>query len=233
MSHDNALTPLAGRLRITGNEMAPLARATRARHLGYRGATIWLTGLPASGKSTLAVGLEHAIVAQGRPAYRLDGDELRSTVSRDLGFSREDRAESVRRAALLARTLADAGAVAIVALISPYARDRAEARRLHEADGLDFCEVYVATLLEECERRDPKGLYALARRAGMSAMTGLDDPYEPPSAPDVRVCEGSVSDVLRSTLARLRAFGMLPAGAVAGDVCDASQAPAHAAGEIR
>jgi bifunctional enzyme CysN/CysC len=167
-----------------------LTREQRWAALGARGATVWMTGLPASGKSAVAAGVEAALVAAGRPAYVLDGDNLRHGLNGDLGFSAEDRAENVRRTGEVAALLADAGVVALVALVSPYATDRAVARAAHERRGLPFLEVHVATSLEECERRDPKGLYAKARAGELQGMTGIDDPYEPPTAPDLVVCAG-------------------------------------------
>jgi len=162
-----------------------VSREERWAALGHGGATIWLTGLPASGKSTLAAAIEARLVAEGRPAYLLDGDNLRHGLNGDLGFSATDRAENVRRAAHAARLLADAGTVALVSLVSPYAADRETARALHAADGLPFLEVWVDTPLDECERRDPKGLYRRARRGELSGMTGVDDPYEDPSSAEV------------------------------------------------
>jgi bifunctional enzyme CysN/CysC len=150
-----------------------------------RGATLWLTGLPASGKSTLAHALEEHLVRSGRPAYVLDGDNLRHGLNGDLGFSEADRAENVRRTAHVARLMADAGLVAIVSLVSPYAAERARARELHE--DLPFFEVWVDTPVEVCEQRDPKGLYARARAGEISGMTGIDAPYEPPENPDLVV----------------------------------------------
>ena len=164
-----------------------LARNARWRALGQHGATLWLTGLPASGKSTIAAVVEELLIEQGRCAYRLDGDNLRHGLCRDLGFSAEDRAENVRRTAHVACLLADAGAVAVVALVSPYAAGRAQARQIHEEEGLPFIEVYVDTPLDECERRDPKGLYARARAGDLPGFTGIDDPYEPPVTPELRV----------------------------------------------
>ena len=137
--------------------------------LGTRGATVWLTGLPASGKSTIAARLERALVEAGRPAYLLDGDNVRHGLSGDLGFSPGDRAENIRRVAHVARLFADAGVVAIVSLVSPSAADRALARELHEAAGLPFVEVFVDTPVEVAERRDPKGLYARARAGECAA----------------------------------------------------------------
>lgn len=156
--------------------------------IGQRGATVWFTGLPASGKSTVSAAVEAQLVRGGRAAYRLDGDNLRHGVCGDLGFTAEDRDRNVRRTAEVARLFADAGLVALVSVVSPYAEARAFARELHERDGLRFIEVYVNTPIEECQRRDPKGLYARARAGQLSGFTGVDDPYEPPVSPDVELC---------------------------------------------
>jgi adenylyl-sulfate kinase len=164
-----------------------LDAATRASLSGMRGATAWLTGLSGSGKSTVAVLLERLLVESGRPAYLLDGDNLRHGLNRDLGFSDEDRVENVRRVGEVARLLADAGVVAVAPLISPFRQGRAEARAAHESVGLSFLEVFVDTPIEECERRDPKGLYAKARRGELTGFTGVDSPYEAPEHPDLRL----------------------------------------------
>jgi adenylyl-sulfate kinase len=161
--------------------------ADRAAALGFRGATIWFTGLPASGKSTLAVEIEALLIGAGRPALRLDGDNLRHGLNGDLGFSAEDRAENVRRTAHAAALLAEAGVVALVALVSPYASDRATARAIHEAAGVPFHEIWVSTGLAECERRDPKGLYARARAGELPGLTGVGDVYEEPTSPDLTI----------------------------------------------
>lgn len=150
-----------------------------------RGATVWLTGLPAAGKTTLGDALAARLSEAGYATYRLDGDLLRHTLSADLGFDAAGRRENIRRAAHLARILAEAGLVAIVSLISPYRAARQQARELHAAAGLPFLEVYLDTPLAECERRDPRGLYARARRGEITALTGVDDPYEPPAAPEL------------------------------------------------
>jgi adenylyl-sulfate kinase len=167
-----------------------IGREQRWGALGHGGATVWMTGLPASGKSTIAAAVEAHLLGEGRPAYVLDGDNLRHGLNGDLGFSAEDRAENVRRTAEVSALLADAGVVVIVALVSPYRADRDAARAAHDRRGLPFLEVHVATTLEECERRDPKGLYARARAGELSGMTGVDDPYEPPESPDVVVGGG-------------------------------------------
>src|SRR5690606_26334270 len=149
------------------------------------GATVWLTGLSGSGKSTVAVALERLLVQAGRPSYRLDGDNLRLGLNADLGFSAADRDENVRRAGEVARLLADAGVVAIVPLISPYRAGRDRARAVHAEAGVPFVEVFVDTPIELCEQRDPKGLYAKARAGEITGFTGIDDPYEAPEAPEL------------------------------------------------
>jgi bifunctional enzyme CysN/CysC len=149
------------------------------------GATVWLTGLSGSGKSTVGVALERLLVEAGRPAYRLDGDNLRHGLNADLGFSEADRHENVRRAGEVARLFAEAGVVAIVPLISPYREGRDAARAVHDAAGLPFVEVFVDTPIELCEQRDPKGLYAKARAGEITGFTGIDDPYEAPLAAEL------------------------------------------------
>ena len=151
------------------------------------GATVWFTGLSGSGKSTVAVEVERSLVSQGRPAYLLDGDNLRQGLNGDLGFSADDRAENVRRVGEVARLFADAGVVALVPVISPYRVDRTRAREIHQLAGLPFLEVFVDTPLEVCEARDPKGLYAKARAGEITGFTGIDDPYEAPDDPDLRL----------------------------------------------
>ena len=154
------------------------------------GVTVWLTGLSGSGKSTVAHTCEQLLVAQGRPAYVLDGDNLRLGLNADLGFTADDRAENVRRVGHIARLMADAGLVVLVPLISPYRSDRDAVRRLHLEADLPFIEVFVDTPLELCEQRDPKGLYARARAGEIQGFTGIDDPYEPPVAPELRLTPG-------------------------------------------
>ena len=160
-------------------------REERWSVLGYRGATVWFTGLPGSGKTSVAAACERLLMATDRAAYLLDGDNLRHGLNADLGFSAEDRDENVRRVAQVARLFADAGLVALVPLVSPYCAAREQARALHETAGLPFLEVYVDTPIEVCEERDPKGLYAQARTGRLIGLTGVDDPYEPPTKPDL------------------------------------------------
>jgi len=164
-----------------------LDRSHRWQATGQPGATIWFTGLPASGKSTVAVAVERALVESGRVAYLLDGDNLRHGLSDDLGFSPGDRTENIRRVGHLTRLLADAGVVALASLVSPLKSDRETARALNDAAKLPFIEVHVATSLEECEKRDPKGLYKKARAGQLKNFTGIDSPYEAPLRPEIRI----------------------------------------------
>ncbi|MGD0196911.1 MAG: adenylyl-sulfate kinase [Solirubrobacteraceae bacterium] len=164
-----------------------LGRRQRWDLLGQEGATVWFTGLSGSGKSSTAAAVEAQLLAASRIAYRLDGDNLRHGLCSDLGFSHADRSENVRRVSELALLFADAGAIALVCLISPYAADRAAARELHERAGLRFIEVYLSTGVEECARRDVKGLYARAECGDLENLTGVAAPYEPPSAPELEI----------------------------------------------
>lgn len=177
----------------------------RRRATGGDGATVWLTGLSASGKSTIAADLERVLIEDGRAAYRLDGDNLRLGINADLGFSADDRTENVRRVGEVARLFADAGLVAIAPLISPFRADRARARQVHADAGLVFVEVFVDTPIEVCEARDPKGLYAKARRGEISDFTGVDSPYERPDSPELRIdtTVTSAEEAVRQILALL------------------------------
>ncbi|TNC22273.1 adenylyl-sulfate kinase [Amycolatopsis alkalitolerans] len=150
-----------------------------------RGATVWLTGLSGSGKSSVAVELERLLVSAGRPAYVLDGDNLRHGLTADLGFGEAERAENVRRVGEVAKLFADAGIVAIVSLISPYRADRARVRGAHHDAGLPFVEVFLDTPLQVCESRDPKGMYAKARAGEIRGFTGIDQAYQQPTSPEL------------------------------------------------
>jgi bifunctional enzyme CysN/CysC len=184
--------PVGRRVGVPTVEVTRHAGAVARTARGLPGATLWLTGLSGSGKSTVAVALEQRLVAAGRAAYRLDGDNLRLGLNADLGFSNEDRRENVRRIGEVAALFADAGVVAIIPVISPFRAGRDEVRARHAAAGLRFVEVFVDTPLAECERRDPKGLYARARAGELHGFTGVDHPYEAPSRPDV-VLSGDVT----------------------------------------
>jgi adenylyl-sulfate kinase len=180
-------------------------RARRWHALGQQGATIWFTGLPGAGKTTIASAVEARLIEAGRSAYRLDGDNLRHGLCSDLGFSKDDRETNVGRVGEMARLFADAGTVALVALVSPYSDCREKVRVLHERDGLKFLEVFVNTPAEECERRDPKGLYARAHNGSLSDMTGVDAPYEPPRAAEIELTPEM--DIETATAAVLAALG--------------------------
>lgn len=152
-----------------------------------RGATVWLTGLSGAGKTTIAEAVARHLRTAGREAEVLDGDELRRGLSAGLGFSREDRDTHVRRVGFVAELLARHGVVALVPVIAPYAATRQEVRTQHEIRGTAYLEVHVATPLAECRRRDIKGLYARAAAGELTSMTGVDDPYEEPDKPDLRL----------------------------------------------
>ncbi len=179
-----------------------VSRSERESITGGEGMTVWLTGLSGSGKSTIASLVEAELVSRGRAAYTLDGDNVRHGLNGDLGFSAADRAENVRRIGEVARLMADAGLVVLVPVISPYQRDRDAVRSAHTEAGIRFIEVHVATSLEVCEARDSKGLYALARAGEISGFTGIDDPYEEPTSPELRIDAGieSPDDSARSVI---------------------------------
>ncbi|HEY3485732.1 MAG TPA: adenylyl-sulfate kinase [Ilumatobacteraceae bacterium] len=164
-----------------------IPRDERWATLGWAGCTVWFTGLSGSGKSTVADAVAASLHAAGRPSYVLDGDNVRHGLNADLGFTAEDRAENVRRVGEVARLMADAGLVALVPLISPYRADRDRVRAVHAAAELPFCEVHLDVPIEVCEARDPKGLYARARAGHIKGFTGIDDPYEPPVEPELRL----------------------------------------------
>jgi adenylyl-sulfate kinase len=170
-----------------------LTRRRRWEALGHMGATIWFTGLPAAGKSTMASAVEERMVGEGCHAFLLDGDNLRHGLNGDLGFDEDARSENVRRTAHVASLLAESGTVALVSLVSPYLRDRQAAVELHEQAGLAFVEVFVDTPLELCEQRDPKGLYAKARAGEIDELTGVSAPYEAPPAPHLVLRAGQES----------------------------------------
>jgi len=165
-------------------------RGQREGLLEQKGCTIWLTGLPSSGKSTIGFSLEHVLVERGHLAYVLDGDNIRHGLNKNLGFSAEDRAENIRRIGEVAKLFADAGIITITSFVSPYRKDRDGVRELHKAAGLPFIEVFVDTPVAECEKRDPKGLYGKARAGQLKGFTGVDDPYEQPLKPEVTLKSG-------------------------------------------
>ena len=186
---------------------ATVDRARRWRALGQQGATVWFTGLPGAGKTTVATAVEARLIDAGRSAYMLDGDNLRHGLCADLGFSRDDRATNVGRVGEMAKLFADSGTIALVALVSPYADCREKVRALHAREGLAFVEVYVNTPQAECARRDPKGLYARAKSGKLRGMTGVDDPYERPRAPEVELTpELDVDAAAELVVATLRAL---------------------------
>jgi len=162
-------------------------REERQGLLKQKGATLWFTGLSGSGKSTFAFTLEHALVQRGRLAYVLDGDNIRHGLNKNLGFSATDREENIRRIGEVAKLFADCGVIAMTSFISPYRKDRDNVRTLHDEGKLPFIEVYVNTPISTCEQRDPKGLYKKARAGQLKNFTGIDDPYEEPTKPELTI----------------------------------------------
>ncbi|HTZ85097.1 MAG TPA: adenylyl-sulfate kinase [Solirubrobacteraceae bacterium] len=188
-----------------------MTRERRWSSLGHPGATLWFTGLPGAGKSTMASAVEERLIAAGQSAFLLDGDNLRHGLNGDLGFDETARRENVRRTAHVARLLAESGTIALVSLVSPYRADREAAAALHASDELNFLEIFVDAPLELCEKRDPKGLYARARAGELSGLTGVGAPYEPPADPDLVLgtLEESVERGVERVLELLAARGLL------------------------
>lgn len=188
-------------------------REDRARLLSQKGATIWFTGLSGSGKSTVAVALEHALLQAGKLAYRLDGDNVRMGLNKNLGFSAEDRTENIRRIGEASKLFADAGILCLNSFISPYIVDRDIVRQLHDEGDLAFIEVFVDVSLGEAEKRDPKGLYKKARAGEIKNFTGIDDPYEAPLNPEIHLHTDSMTleEEVEIIMAALRERGLLSA----------------------
>ena len=195
---------------ITWHE-GDVTREERQSNLGQKGVTVWITGLSASGKSTIGAALEKVLLARGIHAYRLDGDNIRHGLNKNLGFSAEDRAENIRRVGEVAKLFSDASMITVASFISPYRRDRDLARKLHEDAKLPFLEVYVDCPIDEAEKRDPKGLYKKARAGEVKGFTGIDDPYEPPERPELvlRTDRLTVAQSVAELLALLERHGFL------------------------
>jgi adenylylsulfate kinase len=169
---------------ITWHE-GSVTRDERQKLLNQKGVTVWMTGLSASGKSTIACILEQMLLHKKKHAYRLDGDNIRMGLNKNLGFSAEDRTENIRRIGEVAKLFSDAGVIAITSFISPYKKDRDAVRTGMKAG--EFIEVYVQVSLSEAEKRDPKGLYKKARAGQLKGFTGIDDPYEAPEKPEILI----------------------------------------------
>ena len=187
-----------------------ISRTQRWNKHGLSGATVWLTGLSGSGKSTIANELARELLNTSRLAYILDADNLRHGLSAGLGYSDDDRSENIRRVAEVACLFADAGIVAIVPIISPFIASREHARKIHHDNELAFVEVHVATPIEECERRDTKGLYSKVRSGEMTGLSGVDSVYEPPKSPEITV--GVNNETLEQSVAMIMAKLLTKAG---------------------
>ena len=197
---------------ITWHE-GTVSNEERHRNLGQKGVTVWMTGLSASGKSTIAVALEQVLLQRGKHAYRLDGDNIRHGLNKNLGFSAEDRTENIRRIGEVAKLFSDAGIITITSFISPYRADRDLVRKLHEQAKISFLEVYVDCPIAEAEKRDPKGLYKKARAGEVKGFTGIDDPYEAPERAELvlRTDRLSVAESVQALLDLLEKKGCLEA----------------------
>lgn len=180
-------------------EESLISRADREQLFGHQSVTLWFTGLSGSGKSSIAKALERKLFDSGRPVYRLDGDNLRFGLNSDLAFSKEDRAENIRRVAEVARLFNEAGITVIASFISPYAQDREMARKV--IGGSQFIEIHLSTPIEVCESRDPHGLYKKARSGGISDFTGIDSPYEAPTAAEITL--DTASESIESCVAKI------------------------------
>jgi adenylylsulfate kinase len=190
-----------------------ITRQDRARLIKQRGATLWFTGLSGSGKSTVAVALEQALYELGHLSYRLDGDNIRLGINKNLGFSAEDRTENIRRIGEIAKLFADTGVITLSSFISPYQADRDRVREIHDASKLTFIEVYVDCPLAAAEERDPKGLYKKARAGEIKNFTGIDDPYEAPVNPEIhlKTHEMSIGEDVEAIISYLKQHGFLGA----------------------
>lgn len=188
-------------------------RPQREQLLGQKGATLWFTGLSGSGKSTVAVALESVLHEMGRLCYRLDGDNVRLGINKNLGFSAEDRAENIRRIGEIAKLFVDSGVIALSSFVSPYRADRDQVRALHDASDMPFIEIHVDCPLNVAEERDPKGLYKKARAGEIKNFTGIDDPYEAPTQPELvlNTAEMTLEEEVQAILDYLRERGILPA----------------------
>lgn len=189
---------------------AGLTHSERAKFTKQNGLTIWFTGLSASGKSTIATALEQSLLQQNVNAYRLDGDNIRFGLNKNLGFSAPDREENIRRIGEVSKLFADSTCVAITSFISPYKNDRDNARKLHEEAGLPFIEVFVDVPVEVAEQRDPKGLYKKARAGEIPSFTGISAPYERPENPEITITHTqSVEEGVESVLSYLKAKNLI------------------------
>jgi adenylyl-sulfate kinase len=159
--------------------------AQRSKLKGHKPMLLWFTGLSGSGKSTIANAVDQALVKAGIHSYILDGDNVRKGLNNNLGFSPQDRTENIRRIAEVANLMVDAGLVVLAAFVSPYRQDRENIKNIVGAD--NFVEIFINTPLEECERRDVKGLYARARKGEITNFTGINAPYEAPVNPDIEI----------------------------------------------
>ncbi|MEC0126837.1 adenylyl-sulfate kinase [Paenibacillus pabuli] len=190
-------------------QQSSLNRQDREKHNGHRSCALWFTGLSGAGKSSLAFALEQYLHEKGVHGYVLDGDNVRHGLNRDLGFTAEDRQENLRRIGEVSKLMVDAGLFVLSAFISPHAQDREMVKQLFEAD--DFIEIYVRCSIEECERRDPKGLYKKARSGDIPHFTGISAPYDIPESPSLVIDteELSIDEAVQEIVQHLERIGAL------------------------
>ncbi|XP_013136805.1 PREDICTED: bifunctional 3'-phosphoadenosine 5'-phosphosulfate synthase isoform X1 [Papilio polytes] len=192
-----------------------VSRAKRSKALGsraFRGSTVWFTGLSGAGKTSIAFALEAYLVSKGIPAYGLDGDNIRTGLNKNLGFSKEDREENIRRVAEVAKLFADSGVVCLCSFVSPFAEDREVARRIHTDSQLPFFEVFIDTPLDVCEQRDTKGLYKKAREGQIKGFTGITQEYERPDAPElvIQTVGRTIEESTMEVISLLESQGIIP-----------------------
>lgn len=190
-----------------------VSRAKRGQILGgFRGCTVWFTGLSGAGKTSIAFELEAYLIARGIPSYGLDGDNMRHGLNKDLGFSKQDREENIRRVAEVAKLFADAGQICLCSFVSPFSEDRDLARRIHRDSDLPFFEVFVDTPLSVCEQRDTKGLYQKARRGDIKGFTGIDQEYQKPEHPELvaKTVDCSIQESTMQVVEMLQENGIIP-----------------------
>ncbi len=178
-----------------------VSRKKREEICGHKGKVLWFTGISGSGKSTIANALDHKLNSKRYSTYILDGDNVRMGLNKDLGFSPEDRSENIRRISEVAKLFADSGKIVITAFISPYTKDRDEARKVI---GKDFIEVFLNTSLDECIQRDPKGLYKKALNGEIKGFTGIDAPYEEPKKAEIEIKDMNIKESVDYLLKKIK-----------------------------
>lgn len=212
LQHRMAITPAGSEVYTQEHSVSRDTRGKVFSRRGFRGCTVWFTGLSSAGKTTISFALEEFLIAHGISAFAIDGDNIRQGLNSDLGFSDTDREENIRRVAECAKLFAESGLICLSSFISPFQKDRERARKIHEQANLQFFEIFVDTPLELCEQRDVKGLYKKARAGKLKGFTGIDSAYERPEKPEVHLqtAKQSVDECLRSIVLKLQEHSIIP-----------------------